>query len=172
MKSKILLACITLGLTSTLSAHTFFNTEENNHYKSFQNEINKFFSDDSFFNFPHKHYKINFANSYPKLNIFDNEENYTLKFEIAGMEKKDITVTINDQNILSITGEKEKLSKEQKDNLIMQEHNYDKFARSIKLPDNIDSKKIKITYENGILQIVIKKDSKKRKEGVRKLSID
>lgn len=172
MKKRILLACLTLGLTSTLNANTFFNTEENNHFKSFQNEINKFFNDDSFFHFPYKHYKINFANSYPKLNIFDNKDNYTLKFEVAGIEKKNISVTINDQNILSITGKKENLSKEQKANLIMQEHSYDEFSRSIQLPDNIDSKKINVTHENGILQIVIKKDKKKKDEGVRRLQID
>ncbi|MGB3750573.1 MAG: Hsp20/alpha crystallin family protein [Arcobacteraceae bacterium] len=172
MKRKILLACLTLGLTSTLNANTFFNTEENNHYKSFQNDLNKFFNDDSFFNFPYKHYKINFTNNYPKLNIFDNKDNYTLKFEVAGIEKQNISVTISDQNILSITGKKEKLSKEQKSNLIMQEHSYDEFSRSIKLPDDIDSKKIKVTYENGILQIVIKKDKKKKDGGVRTLQID
>jgi len=172
MKRKILFSCLALSLTSSLNANIFFNPEENSHYKSFQNEINKFFNDDHFFNFPYKHYRVNFSNNYPKLNIFENKDNYTLKFQVAGIEKKNINITINDQNILTIMGKKEELSKEQQANLIMQEHTYDQFSRSIKLPDHIDSKKIKTTYENGILQIVIQKDKNKKEEGIRTLQID
>ena len=90
MKNKFLLACLSLGLASTLHAGSFFNNDQNKHYEYFQNEINKFFNDDKLFNFPYKHYKINFSNSYPKLNIFENKKNYTLKFELAGIDKNDI----------------------------------------------------------------------------------
>jgi len=172
MKNKLLLACLTLGLTNTLNASPFFTTDEHNHYKQFQQELNQFFNDDSFFSFPYKHYKINFTQNYPKLNIFENKKDYTLKFELVGIDKKDIKVTITDQNILTITGKKQELSKEEKKNLVIQEHSYGEFSRTISLPDNIDSKNIKVTYENGVLQIVIQKDEKKDKKGVRALQID
>ena len=44
--------------------------------------------------------------SYPKMNAFENEKQYIFKFELAGIEKKDIKVSISNQNILSISGEK------------------------------------------------------------------
>ncbi|MGB5866993.1 MAG: Hsp20/alpha crystallin family protein [Arcobacteraceae bacterium] len=172
MKNRFLLACLSLGLATTLQAGSFFFNDEHNYHKQFQHELNQFFNDDSFFSFPYKHYKINFTQSYPKLNIFENKKDYTLKFELAGIDKKDIKVTITDQNMLTITGKKQELSKEEKKNLLVQEHSYGEFTRTISLPDNIDNKNIKVTYENGVLQIVIQKDEKKNKKGVRTLQID
>ena len=172
MKNKFLLACLSLGLASTLNASSFFTSDENHHLKQFQNEIHKFFNDESFFSFPYKHYKINFTNSYPKLNVFENKNNYTLTFELAGIDKKDIQVTISNQNILTIKGQKQELSKDEKKDLIVQEHSYGEFLRAISLPDNIDSKNIQVSYKNGILKVVVLKDKKKEKKGVRTLKID
>ncbi len=161
MRKKILLSSLALCLGSSLNAASFFTTDFDNHYKSFDDEIKLFFNNDSFF-----------RNSYPKINIFENKKYYTFKFELPGIDKKDIRVSISHQNILTVSGSKKELSKSEKKEMIKQEHFYGSFSRSISLPDDINSKDIKVTYKNGILTITVQKDLKKRDNRTRILTIE
>lgn len=176
MKNKFLLSTFALGLTTFLNANTFFvdNDSEliNKHYKQFHNELIKFFGEDSPFTTQYKHYKNNILAPYPKMNAFENEDNYTFKFELAGIEKKDIKVTLDKQNILMITGVKKELTKEEKNNIIRQEHHFGSFSRSLSLPEDINTKNIKVQYDNGILKVIVAKDKTKNKEKVKTLPID
>lgn len=172
MKNKIISSLAALGLATSLNATSFFTTERDNNYIEFHNDIIKFFNNDSFFTTPYKTYSMNYSSSYPKMNAFENDKNYTFKFELSGIDKKNIKVTITDQNILTIIGKKQELSKEEKNNMIRQEHYYGSFSRSISLPDDIDTNKIKVKHDNGVLNVIVNKDTKKIKKGVRTLAID
>lgn len=176
MKKKFLLPVLALGLTSTLNASSFFTDSEaeiiNKHYKQFHNELIKFFGDEGAFGSHYKQYKNNLFIAYPKMNAFENEENYTFEFELAGIDKKDIKVTINDQNILTISGTKKGLSKEEKENIIRQEQHFGSFSRSLSLPEDANSQDIKVKYDNGILKVIVARDKTKQKEKIRTLKID
>ena len=65
-----------------------------------------------------------------------------------------------------------KLTKKQKDNIIIQERFNGVFNRSISLPKTIDNNSIKVKYENGILKITIKKDQEKIKNKERFIKIN
>jgi HSP20 family protein len=151
MTKKLLTSGLAFTLATTLNATSFFTTELDNHVKSFNDEIAMFFNNDAIFK------------SYPKMNVFENEKQYIFKFELAGIEKKDIKVSISNQNILSISGEKKSLTKEEQKDMIRQEHFYGSFNRSISLPDNIDRDNIKVTYKNGVVSVTVDKDLKKTK---------
>jgi len=171
MKNKLILSCVAFCLGTTLNAG-IFSDDTDNHYKQFHNDIVKFFNDDGFFTTPYKYYKLNLSTSYPKMNAYENKKTYTFEYELAGLDKKDIKVAVTDQNILTVSGTKEKLTKEEREDLIRQERSYGSFSRSISLPDDINRDKIKVTYKNGILKIVIHKDTKKIKNRTKILSID
>ena len=172
MKNKLILSALTVFMATSLNALSLFSNEEDNHINEVHKEIVSFFNNDSFFSTPYHHYKLNLSTSYPKMNVFDNEKSYKFEFELAGMDKKDIKVTITDQNILTVTGVKKEISKEEKKDLIRQEQFYGKFSRSVSLPDDIDSQNIDLDYNNGILKIIVAKDMKKIKKEIRTLSID
>lgn len=162
MKNKIISSIVALGLATSLQATSFFIKDGNSHYDQFHNEIVKLFKNDNFFQY----------SSYAKMNVFNNSDNYTFLFSVPGMDKKDMTVTINNQNVLTVAGEKKELSQKEKENMIRQEHNYGVFSRSISLPDDIDSDSIKVTYKNGILHVVVAKDMEKLKKEIREVTID
>lgn len=172
MKNKLILTSLAFCLGTTLNASSFFTNNEDSHYKQFHDEVVKLFNDDSFFTTPYKYYKINLSNSYPKMNAFENKKSYTFEFELAGIDKKDIKVSITDQNVLTVSGTKKELTKEEKKDMIRQERYYGSFNRSFSLPDDVDSNKIKVKYQNGILKVIVNKDTKKIKKRVRVLSID
>ena len=85
---------------------------------------------------------------------------------------EDIKVSITNQNILSISGVKKSLSKDEQKNMIRQEHFYGSFNRSISLPDDINTQNIKVTYKNGILIVTIEKDSNRNNNKTKILNIE
>ena len=161
MGKKILLSIFVFYLASIINATSFFTSDFNSYYKSFDDDVALFFNNNNFF-----------KNGYPKMNIFENKEYYIFKFELPGIDKKDIDVKLHNQNILSINGAKKELSKEEKESMIKQERFYGSFSRNISLPDDIDPNSIKVTHKNGILKVVIQKDQKKIKEKVKNLTIE
>lgn len=172
MKNKFIIYSLIFCLSTSLNAGSFFTNDTDDYYKRFHNDVVKFFDDDSFFNTPYKYYRIKLSPSYPKINTYESKKTYTFEYELPGIAKKDIKVEITDQNILTVSGTKEELTKEEKKDMVRQERFYGSFNRSVSLPDDIHRDKIKVTYKNGILKVIIQKDTKKIKKGSRVLTID
>lgn len=171
MKNKILLSGLALAFATTLHAESFFSAPFDKNIDQFNQEMEKIIHNDKFFNFPSK-YHMNFISEYPTMNAFEDKNSYTFEFELAGMDKSDIKVTLHNKNILTISGTKKELTKEEKKNLIKQERFYGSFNRSFTLPDDVDSNSIKVKYTNGILKVTIQKDTKKIKESVKNITIE
>lgn len=101
---------------------------------------------------------------YPRTNIENKKDKITLKFDLAGVEKKNIKLSINDDKILTVEGSKEERKEENSSNYVQKEIFHGSFKKSIQLPQNIDQSKLETSYKNGILTVVIeKKEIKKPK---------
>ena len=93
---------------------------------------------------------------YPVVNVEETENEYLISAELPGMEKKDITISI-ENDVLSISGEKKGESKTENKNFHRFERSYGKFYRSFELPHSIDREKIDASYKNGVLNISLPK---------------
>ncbi len=93
----------------------------------------------------------------PAVNIEENEKEYVLEVATPGLDKKDITIHL-DQRVLSIASSKEAKNEKKQDNYLCREFNYSSFSRSFTLPEDTDSSNIKASHKNGILNIVIPKN--------------
>ncbi|MDP2038753.1 MAG: Hsp20/alpha crystallin family protein, partial [Ignavibacteria bacterium] len=60
-------------------------------------------------------------------------------------------------NILTIEGEKKKVSEQKEQNCYRSERVFGTFKRSFTLPAEVDSENVEAKFENGILSIVLKK---------------
>jgi len=104
---------------------------------------------------------------YPRLNIQNNKENYIYEFDLAGVPKENIKLSIDENNVLTLSGTKEEKGEKKSDNYVKQEIFYGSFTRVIKLPDDINQDKLETKYDNGILKLTIgKKAPKKTKSKV------
>jgi len=92
---------------------------------------------------------------FPRVNTYENEDEYVVSAEIPGVDKKDINISIKD-NSLKITGEIKKET-DRKDNPHLEERPSGKFERNILLNEKIDSGNINAELKNGILLIRIPK---------------
>ena len=97
----------------------------------------------------------------PAVDIFETEGEIIVKAELPGMERKDISLHL-ENNVLSLRGER-KFEKETKDeNYHRIERSYGAFSRSFSIPATVDDEKIRAEYKDGVLNIVLPKKEQAR----------
>jgi HSP20 family protein len=92
----------------------------------------------------------------PSVNIIEGKDDYRIEVAAPGLEKKDFSINL-DNNVLTITSEKEDRSEEEKERYMRREFSYSSFKRSFSLPQSVDAGNITATHNNGVLNITIPK---------------
>jgi len=91
----------------------------------------------------------------PSVDISENKDNYTLRFEIPGMAKEDVKIWI-EKDMLMVSGEKkQELKKDEVRHL--GERRFGKFERSFWIPQDADREKVKAEFDNGLLTVTVPK---------------
>ncbi len=90
----------------------------------------------------------------PAFDVIEKEKAYEVRVEAPGMEKGDFGVTVND-GVLTITGEKRADNSDERNGYAYRESRHGKFARSFRLPEEVNEKKVSAGYKNGVLAISI-----------------
>jgi len=94
---------------------------------------------------------------YPRTDIVDAKKQIVIKFDLAGVDKNNIKLSISDDKILTLQGEKKESKEEKSKDYVKKEIFYGSFQKSIQLPENIDEEKLTTQFKNGILTITIPK---------------
>lgn len=93
----------------------------------------------------------------PRVDIAETEKAISLHVEIPGVQKDDVKISINEDRILSIRGEKKQSETIEGQQFVRVESHFGTFARSFTLSDSIDINAIQAEFNNGILQITLPK---------------
>jgi HSP20 family protein len=93
----------------------------------------------------------------PRVDIAETEKEISLHVEIPGVQKDDVKISINEDRILSIRGEKRQSETIEGQQFVRVESHFGTFARSFTLSDSIDINGIQAEFNNGILQITLPK---------------
>jgi len=108
-----------------------------------------------------KGFTFDYGNFAPRVDIAEDEKNLYFHAELPGVKKEDVKVTVNNDNILFIKGEKKRDAKfEEKTDekyFLRVERSFGSFTRSFELPNNVRTDSINAKYENGILNITLEK---------------
>lgn len=119
---------------------------------------NRFYNDDLFdeiFNWNNRQVSKQ-RNTSPSVNIKENEDGFTLELATPGLNKKDLSIELNN-DILTIASKQKEEKNETKENYSLREFHHQSFERSFTLPDSVNSDGIKAKYEDGILSVFIPK---------------
>jgi HSP20 family protein len=92
----------------------------------------------------------------PPVDIYEDEQNITLKLEVPGINEKDINIQL-ENNTLTVRGERNFEKEEKEENFHRVERRYGSFARSFTLPNTVDPDNVEASYENGLLKIRLAK---------------
>lgn len=94
------------------------------------------------------------GNFSPRLDVTENDSNFIIHIELPGVAKSDVKVSVNDEYLMTIEGEKKRTDES---NLLRSERVFGAFKRNLQLPETADVEKIKATYNQGVLELTIEK---------------
>ena len=92
----------------------------------------------------------------PSCDIFEDGEAVTLRFELAGVEPKDVDIRY-ENGVITLRGERKLEKEEKRDNYHRMEMSYGSFTRSFSLPAVVDAEKIKAESKHGVLTVTLPK---------------
>jgi len=96
------------------------------------------------------------ANWAPSVDIREDDKAFTLLADIPGVDPKDIEISM-EKGVLTIKGERQSESVEEKENYRRVERLSGQFYRRFTLPDSADADNIEAKSEHGVITITIPK---------------
>lgn len=93
-----------------------------------------------------------------KLDVSENDKNYTVKAEIPGAKKEDVRVQI-EGNYVSISAEvkEEKETKDKEERVLTRERYYGSMARGFTLACEVNDKESQAVFKDGVLTLTLPK---------------
>ena len=101
----------------------------------------------------------------PACDIYEDEEGVTLRFELAGVDPKDVDIRF-ENGVVTLRGER-KLDQADRDRYHRVEMAYGTFTRSFSLPGTIDVEKIRAESKHGVLAVHLPKRSEAKPKSIR-----
>jgi HSP20 family protein len=93
---------------------------------------------------------------YPAVDVRENQDTLEIQAEVPGVEPKDVTISV-ENGVLTIKGARQFEKATEGETYHRVERAYGSFERSFSLPTNVDPEKIKATYRQGVLHLVLPK---------------
>jgi HSP20 family protein len=90
----------------------------------------------------------------PAVNVYQDKDRFTVVVELPGLKKEEIEISLH-EDTLTIAGERKR--EESSEQEFLTERLYGKFQRSLALPTAVDAEKVKASYKDGLLQVVLPK---------------
>jgi len=91
-----------------------------------------------------------------KTDLRETENEYIVEADLPGYNKENIEISFED-DILTISAKYDEVSEEKGESFIHRERRRGNYSRSIPIPSNVDSDKIKASFNNGVLKVILPK---------------
>ncbi|NIS70758.1 MAG: Hsp20 family protein [Proteobacteria bacterium] len=92
----------------------------------------------------------------PSIDVSEDDKKFMVRAEVPGIDPNDIHLAIEDHH-LTLRGEKKSEAKEKKGNGHLTERFFGSFSKTFYLPETVNTKKVKATLRNGVLEITLPK---------------
>jgi HSP20 family protein len=122
------------------------------------------FDDDFFNSIPSR------SSSLPAVNIKEDEKQFTLDLAVPGIDKKDLKIEVN-EDVITVSSERKDEKESNGNDFKRREFSYSSFCRSFYLPENVKKEKIEANYKDGILTVVLPKESEEKTKLTRQINI-
>lgn len=92
----------------------------------------------------------------PAIDIHEDENQYTLKADLPGIKKEDLSLTVV-ENVVTIKGERKQEMEKKEKGYHRIERSYGSFQRAFQIPGGVDANKVEASFENGVLTVALPK---------------
>jgi len=89
----------------------------------------------------------------PNTDVYTTDEGLVIKMELAGMQSENLQITVENGNVLCISGQRGDGCRAAKFNFLAMEINYGSFEKIIEIPSGFEVGRAKASYLNGFLRI-------------------
>ncbi len=100
-----------------------------------------------------------FIDSYPAVDIKEKKECYILEAELPGLNNNDVLVKI-DEKLIILQSSREEDEVERDYIYLLKERRKPGFSRSFTVPNDVENKNISVSFQNGLLSIILAKTRK------------
>ena len=90
----------------------------------------------------------------PKVDVVAKDNKLVTRVDLPGMKKEDVNVEVAD-GMMTLSGERRKEFKEEKDDYFREEREYGSFCRTVPLPKGVKSEDVQATFVNGVLEVTV-----------------
>jgi HSP20 family protein len=101
----------------------------------------------------------------PACDVYEDEDGLQLRFELAGVDPKDVDVRF-ENGVLTVKGERKLEREEKRENYHRVERSYGTFTRSFSLPGTVNPEGIKAESRNGVLTVSLPKRAEARPRAI------
>lgn len=109
--------------------------------------------------------------SFPSVNIKEDENTFEVAVAIPGFKKDDFNIEL-ENDVLTISSEKESKAETEDANYVRREFGYSSFKRAFTLPENmVDGDKVKANYTDGVLHISLPKKEEAKPKPARAIQV-
>jgi HSP20 family protein len=100
----------------------------------------------------------------PPVDVWETDDELVVAFDLPGSKEDEIAVELDD-NVLTVSGERERTSEHSNDRFYRFERRFGAFSRSVTLPQGVQEDGIRANYANGVLEVRVPKpeESKPRR---------
>ena len=105
----------------------------------------------------------------PAYDISEDSKNYYLSFDLPGIGKKDVDISISN-DVLTVSGSRQSNGNHDENYSRFNKIHYGEFEKSFHMPDNADQSKISAKMDSGVLILTMKK-TKEAAQDIKKISI-
>ena len=131
--------------------------------------MDRFFDTDHFINdfwpWAHAEGRPSFVGEL-KVNVVENEDNYTLTAEVPGLTEKDLDIEIKNGQ-MTLKGNVEQTEEKEEKNYRMREFSRRSFERSFTIGEGVDQDNISAKLDSGILKLVLPKKEEAKPKTVK-----
>jgi HSP20 family protein len=124
-----------------------------------------------FDNFFEGDFTSNAFKSIAPVNTIETKDNFTLEISAPGFEKEQIQISV-DENVLTISAEKEEKKLEEGERFTRKEYSHNSFKRHFTLPKTIKVPDINAAYKNGTLIVTLPKQDEAKAKSVINVSVN
>eukprot|EP00048_Salpingoeca_helianthica_P023167 m.22741 g.22741 ORF g.22741 m.22741 type:complete len:199 (+) comp8359_c0_seq1:87-683(+) len=89
------------------------------------------------------------------VDVLETKEGHAIKMDIPGMKKEDIKIQIDEDNVLTLSGERTRTDEKKDTNYHHTERSFGKFVRSFRLPETCKPDTITAEVRDGVLTVNI-----------------
>jgi HSP20 family protein len=114
-------------------------------HDSLDNEYEDFFAHTPFF-----------IDSYPAVDIKEKKGCYILEAELPGLNSKDVLIKI-DEKLITLQSKREEDETGRDYIYLLKERRKPNFSRSFTVPNDVENTNISISFQNGLLSIILAK---------------